>query len=178
MNPKSIFRRFVPMRWQRVGKKEPLSIVLLLRAAHVFSDEELRLAAERAWRVSFAGGEGSTHCVAQSGNVTLLKAGPHLLSFFHYPKPYIDNPEDNVAWLPKLGQQRAWAEHLACAGVDYMDPDTDVELGYCVPSKLVAELLSENCTAIYSPRESSLIPNGESLYSELQKIAFSRDSEV
>jgi hypothetical protein len=178
MNLRNIVRHFIPMRWQRVGKDEPLTMVLLLREPHFFRDGELRLAAERAWRISFAGGEGSMHAVAQSEHMTLLKAGPHLLSFFHYPKPYINNPKDNVKWLRRVSQQRAWIEHLACVGVDYLNPETDVELGYCILGKLVAELLDENCTAVYLPRESSLIPNDESLYSELQKIASSRDSGV
>ena len=178
MNLKAVVQRFVPMRWQRVGKKEPLSIVMLLRAPHVFRTEELQIAAERAWRVSFAGGNQSMHCVAQSGPTTLLKAGPHLLSFFHYAKPYIENHEENTSWLPLDSQRRAWAEHVAWVGVDYMNADTDVELAYCVLAKLVAELVDENCSAIYMPRESSLVPNKGTLYSELQKISSSRKSGV
>jgi hypothetical protein len=179
MSLKAVFQRVVPVRWQRVGKKEPLSVVMLLRAPHVFRTEELQSAAERAWRVSFAGRRSeSMHCVAQSGPTTLLKAGPHLLSFFHYAKPYIENHEENTSWLPLESQRRAWAEHAACVGVDYMNAKTDVELAYCVLAKLVAELVDENCSAIYMPRESSLIPNNGTLYSELQKIASSRESGV
>jgi hypothetical protein len=166
------------MRWQRLSKKEPLTMVLLLRIPHFFNAQELRLAAQRAWGISFEGGEGSMHCVVQKGPVTLMKAGPHLLNFFHYAKPYIDNPTENVEWLPQLRQRKAWIEHLACVGVDYMNHDTDVQIGYCVLSKLVAEMLDENCTAVYIPRESSLIPNDESLYHELQKMASYRKSGV
>jgi hypothetical protein len=178
MNLNQIARRFIPLRWRRVGNDEPLSMVLLLRKPHVFGKEELRLAAERAWHVSFAGGKDSMHAVAHSDRATLLKAGPHLLSFFNYPGPYIDNPGDNIKWLPQISQQRAWVEHLACVGVDYLNPRTDVELGYCVLAKLVAELIDENCTAVYVPRESSLAPNDESLYWQLQEMASSRDSGV
>jgi hypothetical protein len=166
------------MHWQHVGKKEPLSVVMLFRRPYLFQREELQRAAERAWRISFDGIVSSTHCVAQSGQVTLLKAGPHLLNFFYYPAPYVEKPERNVGWLGRSSQQHAWAEHLACIGVDYMNPETDIELGYCVLAKLVAELLDENCTGIYLPRESSLIPNDASLYSELQRISSARDSGV
>jgi hypothetical protein len=166
------------MRWQRVGKKEALSVVMLLRLPHFFRKEELQEAAERAWRVSFTGGNASMYFVTQSGNTTFLKAGPHVLNFFHYPKPYIENPKDNIDWLPRVIQQRAWAEHAACVGVDYLNPETDVELAYCILSKLIAELLDENCVAIYIPRQSSLAPNDKSLYSELQKMAAARDSGV
>lgn len=62
--------------------------------------------------------------------------------------------------------------------VIYLNRDVDVELGYCVLSKLVAEILDGNCTGIYIPRENTLIPNDETAYLELQKIASSRDSGV
>jgi hypothetical protein len=153
-------------------------MVLLLREPHFWQKEEIRSAAEEAWRISFAGGEGSMHCVAQNRNVTLLKAGPHLLGFFNYPEPYVDNPEENIDWLLLESQRRAWTQHSACTGVDYLNEDKDVELGYCVLAKLVAEMLNENCTGIYIPRGSSLIPNDGSLYGELQKMAASRDSGV
>jgi hypothetical protein len=178
MNLKRTVQRMIPMRWRRVGKDDPLSMVLLLRTPHFFRDDELRSAAERAWRVSFAGGPGSLHAVAQSKPATLLKAGPHLLSLFHYPKPYFDNPGSNVDWLPQTSQRRAWAEHTACVGVDYMNPETDVELGYCVLAKLVAEMLDENCTAVYIPREIILIPHDQSLYTELLRMASTRDPGI
>jgi hypothetical protein len=178
MDLRKLARSLIPMRWQRPAKDEPLSLVLLLREPHFWRKEELRSAAEEAWRISFAGGEGSVHCVAQKENVTLLKAGPHLLSFFNYGSPYVESPKENIDWLHLESQRRAWAEHQAYTGVDYLNKDKDVELGYCVLAKLVAEMLNENCTGIYIPRESSLIPNGGSLYGELQKIAGSRDPGV
>jgi hypothetical protein len=154
-------------------------MVLLLRKPHLFGAEELRLAAERAWHRSFAGEEkGSMHCVVQSGTVTLMKAGPHLLNFFYYPESYIENPRANVDWLPHPSQRQAWANHSACVGVDYLNHGVSVELGYCVLAKLVAEIIDENSTGIYIPRQRSLIPNDESLYLELQKLASTCDSDV
>jgi hypothetical protein len=118
------------------------------------------------------------HCVVQSAKVTLMKAGPHTLNFFHYPEPYIENPKENVAWLPQPSQRQAWIQHSACVGVDYLNYDVDVELGYCVLSKLVAEMLDGNCTGIYISRQRSLIPNDESLYLELQRMASARESSI
>jgi hypothetical protein len=151
---------------------------MLLRKPHVFTANELELAAERAWRISFADGKSSKHFVVKSGKSTFIKAGPHIISFFYYPGPYIDNPKTNIEWLPQASQQRAWSEHLFCIGVDYLSRDVDVELGYCALSKLVAEILDGNCTGVYIPRESALIPNDETAYLELQKIASSRESGV
>jgi hypothetical protein len=107
-----------------------------------------------------------------------MKAGPHVLNFFHYSKPYVDEPQANAAWLPRTSQQKAWAVHRACVGVDYLNPGTDLELGYCVLAQLVAELIDENCAAVYVPQESSLIPNDESLYLELHKMASVRDPGI
>jgi hypothetical protein len=152
--------------------------VLLLRRPHFFRDTEIRTAAEKAWGIPFSGGEDSMHCVVQKGTTTLMKAGQHLISFFHYPKPYVENPKENTDWLPQASQRRVWVEHVACVGVDYMNRDADAELAYCVLSKLVAEILDENCAGIYVPREKSLIPNNESLYVELQKIASARSTGI
>jgi hypothetical protein len=138
-------------------------MVLLQREAHIFSVEELRLAAERAWHTSFAGTEeGSMHCVVQSGKVTLMKAGPHLLNFFYFAAPYVEKPKR---------QRRGWPNYLACAGVDYLNHSVSVELGYCVLSKLVAEMLDGNCAGVYIPRERRLLPNDDSLYVELHRLA-------
>lgn len=101
-----------------------------------------------------------------------------MLSFFQYPEPYIDNPKENVDWLPHPSQRQAWINHSACVGVDYLNHGVSVELGYVVLSKLVAEMLDGNCTGVYIPQRSSLIPNDESLYLELQRIASARESGV
>jgi hypothetical protein len=154
-------------------------MVLLQRKPHLFSAEELRLAGERAWHTSFAGKEeGSKHCVVQTGKVILMKAGPHLLNFLYYAAPYIENPKNNVGWLPHPSQRQAWINHSACLGVDYLNDDVSVRLGYCVLSKLVAEMLDGNCTGVYIPRQRSLIPNDESLHVELHKLASACESGV
>ena len=154
-------------------------MVLLLRKPHLFSAEELRLAAERAWHTSFAGEENSSKdCVVQSATVTLMKAGPHALNFFYYPEPYVENPKGSVDWLPHPSQRQAWANHAACVGVDYLNYDVSVELGYAVLSKLVAEMLDGNCTGVYIPQQRSLIPNDESLYLELHKLTSACESGV
>jgi len=56
-------------------------MVMLLRRSDLFRADELRSAAERAWHRSFSSEDKkSKHCVVQEGSVTLMKAGPHLLS--------------------------------------------------------------------------------------------------
>jgi len=175
MSFKTALRKLLPMRWQRTTGEKPLTVVLLLVRPHLFSVDELRQAAERAFRTPFSGQDGSPNCVSQSGQVTFLKAGPHVVNLFYYPKPYIDNPKDNVTWLPQAIQREAWIKHSACVGVDYLNGGVAVSLAYSVLLKLIAEVIDGNCTAVYIPRENRLIPNHESIYMELQRFASSRD---
>jgi hypothetical protein len=179
MSLKTIVQSLVPMRWQRIRKGDPLSIVLLLRKPHLFTAAEIQLAAERAWHRSFDGDEKeSTHCVKQLGTAMLMKAGPHLINFFYFPRPYVENPKENIEWLSHPSQRQAWIQHSGCLGVDYMNDGVSVELGYCVLSQLIAEMLDGNCTGIYIPREQSLIPNDNSLYLELHKLGSACESGI
>jgi hypothetical protein len=166
------FRKFMPLRWQRTGGNDPISMVLLLSKPHFFTAAELRVAAEKAWNTSFAGDSpDSMHCVVQSGATTLLKAGKHGLVFFHCYEPYFGLSEkQTVDWLPSEPQRAAWKRHNAWVAVDYMNKKMSVELAYCVLARVVAELLDENCTAVYTPRERRLVPNDSTLYPDLLKL--------
>ena len=157
-----------------------VSIVLLLRQPHYFLKDELRRAAEAAWGgISFAGGGGSKYFVVQTGVMTILKAARHTLSFLNASRPYLDDDPAKIAKrLPKLSQQKAWAEHRAWTAVDYLKGGNDVELEFCILARLVAEMLSANCAGLYLPGERSFMPNDSSLYSVLQEIAASRNSEI
>ena len=179
MNLPYRLRSLIPLRWQRTCRGEPLSMVMLLRRSHLFGADELRSAAERAWHRSFSGEDKkSKHCVVQEGSVTLMKAGPHLLSFFSYPAPYVEDPKANTDWLQHTNQREAWVQHTACYSVDFMNDGVSVQLGYCVLAQLVSEMLDGNCTGVYIPRERWLVPNDQSLYLALHRFASACDSGV
>jgi hypothetical protein len=171
---------FFRMRSTQNKYDGPPSIVILQRKPHFYDAKELQTAAEKAWGVSFDGGENSKHFVVQEKTVILMKAGPHMISFFQQSRPYGDqgDPKNDVDWLPQESQRRAWAEHAGFTAVDYINKDADAELGYAVISKLAAEMLDDNCTGIFMPREGSLSPNNESLYHDLQTIAASRNTKI
>ena len=179
MNLPFWLRSLIPLRWQRTNRNEPISIVMLLREPHFFQANELRNAAERAWHTSFSHEEReSRHTVVQKGAVTLVKAGPHLLNLFFCASPYSEDPKSNTGWLPKASQREAWAQHAAYCAVDFMNDGASVQLGYCVLSQLVSEMLDGNCAGVYVPRERSLIPNDQSLYLTLHRFASACDSVV
>jgi hypothetical protein len=154
----------------------PVSMVLLLRESRFPTRDQLRSAAGRAFGTSFAGGQESQHCVVQETLFTLMKTGPHTLSFLNYTKVYGD-PNFGRS-LPKASQQQAWAEHTAWIAVDYVKGGVDVLLEYGVLAKLCAEMLDANCVGLYMPREGVFIPNDGSLGMELQRIAASRHLSV
>jgi hypothetical protein len=173
-------RKLLPLAWQRTGRNDPVSMVLLLRKPHFFTAAELRAAGERAWHTFFADQSSSSrHCVVQSKAVTIMKAGWHGLVFWHRDEPYFRLSEKQIIdWLPGEDQRAAWKQHRVWVAVDYMNKKMSVELAYCVIARLVAELLDENCTAVYTPRERSLAPNDSTLYLELVKIGSACDPGI
>ncbi len=136
-------------------------MILLLRKPHAFSEDNIRLAAERAWGLSFLGGEVSTRRVIKSDGTIFLQAGPHRLSFVNESKPYKDRPEEDLSWLSMPSQKKLWSEHTACCWVNYQTTGTDVELAFCVLSKVVAQILDENCLGVFIPYLFSLVPAEE-----------------
>jgi hypothetical protein len=147
----------------------PVSMVLLLRESRFITLDQLRLAGERAFGVSFAGGKGSEHYVLQEGLFTLMRTGPHMLSFLNYTKPYDVGSGKFAGSMPKASQRRAWAEHAAWTAVDYVRGGVDLELEYGVLAKLSSEMLDDNCAGLYVPREQSFIPNDGSLREGLRR---------
>jgi hypothetical protein len=172
-------RRFIPLRWQKTSRDEPPSLVMLQRTPHRFTIEELQNAAQRAWHRSFKSEDKtSQHFVIQNAKFTLLKVGPHIINFFYYPKPYVDNPAGNVDWLPHPRQREAWIQHHGCFAADYFSEGKSVELAYAVAAQLVLELVDENCTGVYLPRDQALVPNGEPLQEELHRLASRCDTGI
>jgi hypothetical protein len=167
-------RRSLAFRDNNKGEDLPVSMVLLLRESRFLTLEQLRSAGERAFGVPFSGERSSPHCVFQEVLFTLMKAGPHTLSFLNYTKPYGDHPEEFGKAMPRASQRQAWAEHTSWIAVDYVKGGIDLELEYAVLAGLCAEMLDGNCVGVYVPRERSFIPNDDSLLPELHRITFSR----
>lgn len=170
------FRRVVPLRWFRVGKENVPSVVLLLTQPHIFSEEEIQTAAQRAWGVAFWSTHGSERRILVCDEGLFLQAGRHKFSFRSLPHPYEPKPENDLDWLSNDSQRKAWSDHKACCWIYYQTPTTDLELAYCVIAKLAVELLDDNCAGVYAPREFTLI-SGDIASEELRKMAAYRASE-
>jgi hypothetical protein len=155
-------------------------MVLLLRESRFPTLDQLRSAAEKAFGTSFAGGEDSQHCVIQAVIFTLMKAGPHTLSFLNYTKPYGEGEfsQEFGRSMPKASQRKAWAEHTLWIAVDYVKGSSDLELEYAVLAKLCTEMLDDNCVGLYVPQKQLFIPNGGFLREELRQLAANRSLDV
>jgi len=169
------------LRWGGGPNKrgnDPVSMVLLLREPKFSTLDQLRLAGERAFGTSFTGDKESQHFVIQVVLFTIMKAGPHSLSFLNYRKPYGDDScELGKSW-PKPSQRRAWADHTAWTAVDYVKGGADLELEYAVLAKLCAEMIDVNCVGLYIPGKRTFIPNDDYLLGKLQRMAASRPLAV
>jgi hypothetical protein len=63
---------------------------------------------------------------------TLMKTGPHTLSFLDYTQPYGESLGGVWEGDANGSQRKAWAEHTAWTAVDYAKGATDLDLEYAV----------------------------------------------
>lgn len=152
----------------------PASMVLLLKEARFPSLEQLRHAAERAYKQRFSGDKNARYCVYQEVLWTIARIGPHMVSFMFYTKPYgADLPALAKAW--KLPDQRnAWDEHTAWMAIDYAKGSIDFESRYALLARLCAELYDDNCVGLYLPRERALVPGEISVRDTLSRAMANR----
>jgi len=165
------------LRWGNTPDEDgdlPVSMVLLLRDPRFSTLDQLRSAGERAFGISFSDDKESRHFVVQVVLFTVMKAGPHTLSFLNYRKPYGDDSPNFEMSLPKASQRLAWSEHTAWTAVDYVKGGAKLELEYAVLAKLCAEMVDANCVGLYMPGKQTFIPNDDSLREKLQRVAAPR----
>jgi len=152
----------------------PVSMVLLLREPKFSRLDQLRSAGERAFGTPFSDEKESRHFVVQVVLFTIMKVGPHSLSFLNQTRPYGDDASNFGKSLPQAIQRQAWAEHTAWTAVDYVKGGADRELEYAVLANLCTEMLDANCVGLYVPGKRTFIPNDTWLREYLQSVAASR----
>jgi hypothetical protein len=148
---------------------EPSSIVLLLQRPEFPDLKQLGASAERAFNVSFATENATNYCVFQKVLFTLMRVGPHVLSFMFYTKPYFEDQPDFVRNLPLPVQRAACESHSAWLAMNYAKGPGSEDIQYALLSRLGIEMLDANCTGAYIPGEQLLIPNNGSLVTALQR---------
>jgi hypothetical protein len=141
----------------RGPSEPPASMVLLLREERFPRLEQLRQVAERAFGTPFSLDKASRHSVYLQVLFTLMRVGPHTISFMFYTKPYgEDSPELGKSWrLPS--QRRAWTEHTAWIAIDYVKGEIDFESRYALLANVQGPL---RCQLF-----GSLLASGKGLHS-------------
>jgi len=139
------------------------SIVIMQRAPHRFSEEELRAAGERAWGKKFDGKEDPMYFVSHHPALTVVKAGPHVIRVTCVPTRFADDDEYALSQLRQPEQKKAWTEHRACVYLELFNdlkgrriPDTEA---YASLARLTLHLSDPNCTAVYVPIKNVMMPN-------------------
>jgi len=175
---KTILSMLLPKRG-RSKARDPISVVLLQRQPHFFSASELQAGAERAWGVSFAGGEKSRNWVVQKGFVTFVGASGHVLSLFHQKRPYHELSDQELrAFLADESRRDWWRAHRAYCAFDHMTAGRDLDLAYRVLTKLVAEMIDTNCCGVFIPGKRVFVPSDTALYENLQLISGNRELQI
>jgi hypothetical protein len=154
-------------RWE--ASDEPVSLVMLLRESRVFGLDRLRRAGESAFGVPFSDDSESKYFVIQKVLFTIMKVGPHALSFLHYTKPY--STQEFGASMPMESQRQAWAQHTAWEAIDYVKSGKNLDLEYAILARLCLQLADGNCVGVYLPRESIFVPNDGPMLPYLHRVA-------
>ena len=163
-------------RHQEENDGEVPSIVLLLRESRVTSLDNLRLACTRAFGVGFSSNITDRFYVIQKVLFTIIKAGPHVMSFMHYAKPYgEDRTAEFLSSMSSPSQRRAWTDHTAWEAVNYVKSKGNLNREYAVMARLCAELVNESCVGAWIPQGPMMIPNDGSLTEYLEQVGCSCD---
>jgi len=153
----------------RPNEREPSSIVLLLQSSQFPNLTQLSACAEKAFHVPFATENTTNYCVFQKVLFTLLRAGPHVLSFMFYTKPYFQDDPNFVRDLRLPAQRAACEKHSAWLAMNYARGPANEDVQYALLSKLSIAMLNSDCTGAYFPGKHALIPNDGSLLLALEK---------
>ncbi len=156
----SFFRRLLQfINRKKENSGDPCSIVMLLREPHFFLAGELELAGERGWGKRFDGKEDPMYFVSQSGTVTMMKVGRHVVHIIHADQPYLDNPQEVAKQLPQPEQRKAWLDHKAWAALDLLNDDVPKAEAYATLAQFALQLGDSNCSGIFFPKENVMMPN-------------------
>jgi len=156
-------RRLGLSRWKAPPRA---CFVLLLRQPSELPLPVVQLAAERALHIEFDGrGTGGNH-VMRMGFIAIIQLGPEMLHVFTSAKPY--GKEFSSKRMPRLPSGPAWADHKAFLCLDNLTSETMDAARFQQLGKLAAELLNNNCIAVFLPHLNAVVSNSAALPARLR----------
>ena len=146
------------VRQRRRKKHRMLSIVALLSEPITIDPTVLAHMASKAWNADMGDGnsEGADGFVACAGIINMISHDGRMIMINNFAQPYVENVEEAAESISDLRLRSLFAQHKAwfscdAMGVDPSTTDEDVRDWYQRLGKLFAELLNEQCLAIYLP---------------------------
>ena len=143
---------------------EPIHAFVLLRStARMLDSESLERVVSRALGIDFSNkDENDPEAAFVVGHppILMVKLPEAMLLVNCMPAPYVDRPEKIAQQIPELRMRKAVAEHTAWMSVDWMGEKDEESLrrGYPMIGKIAAELIDEDCIAVFSTSTNQLIP--------------------
>ena len=152
------------------GNPEIISVVALLKKPQRLEPIYIATAAKKAWNANLSYGENDDEgpdgfVVGDDSMPTLIvKFRERMLIVNNFPQPYSDNLQEDSQSIPDLRLRKLFADHTAWLSCDAMGVESfnDVDEArewYKVLGRLLAELVDDNCLAIFIPQTEQLFPN-------------------
>jgi uncharacterized protein YegJ (DUF2314 family) len=145
-------------RRQAASNHRLLSIVVLLKGQKYLDTAIVAAAARRAWGADLGDGEneGADGFVVGAGISYMVMCRGRMAMVNNFPTPYVPDPDKAAAGIVDGRLSRLLAAHqtwFSCdaLGVDQDTPDDEVQDWYRYLGKLCAELIDDNCLAIFLP---------------------------
>lgn len=141
-------------------KKEdppPVSLVMLLREHRHLEAAMLEPIVERVFDVVLTHADDAQDFVVGDADLPTfaIKANERMWLLHHFGRPYFDELDEVLASVRDLRLRYALSEHNAWLSVDALG-DEFPENPYPAIGKLIAELLDDNCVAVFAPATNRL----------------------
>ena len=88
-----------------------------------------------------------------------MKYGDHFFLVNSFPRPYMDDPDEAAGEIGELRLRKAVRDHEAWVSVDLLGECAESELPavYGTLGKLAAELIDDDCLALFAPATGPLV---------------------
>lgn len=155
----SLVAAWVWWRKRRAASEHRLvSIVALLREPQTLEPIYVATAARKAWNADLGDGtsEGEDGFVAGASITTAIRFRDRMFLVNCFPSPYVEDPEAVANDMTDVRLRTLFAQHTAWISCDAMglEPDESEESvreWYRLLGSLLAELIDNNCLAIFLP---------------------------
>jgi uncharacterized protein YegJ (DUF2314 family) len=150
-----------PQTEHRAQKERLVALVLFLRRSRDLDTAAVAALAESALGGRFRDDQpdAADRYVAGHEPSFVIKYGDHFILINTFPRPYMDDPNEAAGEIGELRLRKAVRDHEAWVSVDLLGECKDAELPdvYRTLGKLAAELIDDDCLALFAPATGQLV---------------------